>query len=110
MDVQPESANLQHFKKQGPLTIWFVTAVSFFVYMWWEFMYQHYNDDEGFRKPVPPALDVATSDTKMWKFSQTADYRYAVDSGHISPIQFKIENGNKIHNRFAGVNEPMENI
>lgn len=114
MDVQPDNPGLQHFKKQGPLAVWLVVGNLFIIYMWWEYIYQHYPDDENFRKPLPPPLDhpnpSTTPDTRQWNFSKTETYRYLVDSGHVKPISFRIENGKKIYNRFAGVNKPMEFI
>ena len=111
MDVQPESAGLQHFKKQGPLAIWLVLGNLFILYMGVEYLFQHYTDDENFRKPLPPPMDypnpATTPDTKLWNFSKTETYRQLVDSGHVTPIAFKIENGKKVYNRFAGVNKPM---
>jgi hypothetical protein len=114
MDAQPDSPALQHFKKQGPLFIWLVVGNLFIMYMSWEYLYQHYSDVETFRKPLPPPLDypnpATTPDTKQWNFSKTPTYRYLVDAGHVKPISFKIENGKKVYNRFAGVNKPMELI
>lgn len=112
MDVQPESANLQHFKKQGALTVWAGVGVLFIAYMWWEFIYQHFTDDETFRKPLPPPLDFpnpsTTPDTKYWQFSKTPEYRFLYDAGVIPRVPLKIENGKKVYDRFAGVNQPME--
>jgi len=112
MDVQPDSPSSQHFKKQGPIIIWLGVGVLFYIYMFVEYLYQHYPDDEAFRKPLPPPLDFpnpsTTPDTKMWKFSQTDTYRYLVDSDHVRPISWKIVDGDKIYDRFAGVNKPMK--
>ena len=114
MDVQPNSPKLQHFKKQGPLFIWIALANAFWLYFGLEFLYQHYTDDEYFRKPRPPPLDhpndTTTPDSKLIAFKKTPEYRYALDSGQIKPIQVSLVDGKKVIDKWAGVNQPMEFI
>ena len=114
MDAQPDSPLLQHFKRQGPISVWFILVQMSWIYYAINFLYQHYTDAEYFKKPRPPPLDhpndTTTPDTSSVKAKKTKEYRYLLDSGHLSPIRVDIVDGKKVFDKWAGVNQPMEFI
>ena len=49
-------------------------------------------------------------DQEKINFSKTRDYKYLLDSEMIYKLEFDVKNGKKVYGRFAGVNQPLEQI
>ena len=113
MDFQPDDYKSQHFHKPGWIWPWILVALSLPLYVAFELGYQHYPDHNFFKKPHP--LPFSHSETSWSKFDQhfyddrERYMRFAVDSGAKMP-KWKIENGNFVFDRFAGVNQPQQPI
>ena len=105
---------MQHYKKMGPSWIWACVSMTFFFSFWVDFLYNHSPDTEWFRKPRPPPLDypnaLATPDSTQLKEKETLKFKYAIDSGLYKNPRYKVVDGKKVFDRFAGVNQPMERI
>ena len=113
-DFYPKSEKMQHYKKLGPIWIWAAVSMTFFFFFWVDFVYNHFPDELWHRKPRPPPLDfpdpISTPDTYQLQTAQTNEFKYAVDAGIFEKPPFKIVDGKKVYDRFAGVNQPMDVI
>jgi hypothetical protein len=79
-----------------------------------EFVYNHYPDEDYWKKPLGPPLDFPdtddTSDTASYQDYHSKIGRQFVDSGLVNDIWYDIVDGKKVYKPLAGVNEPMEDI
>jgi hypothetical protein len=114
LDFQPEDFKTQHFKKKGPIWPWFIAAMTWHIYFWLEFLYQHYPDEDNWRVPMPPPLDYPdaddTDDTDSYKDEFTEDGRYWRETAAVTDIWYDIKDGKKVIRRFGGANQPMPYI
>jgi len=114
LDFQPETFKMQHFRKKGPLTGWIICAMLPLIYFHIEFLYNHYPDEDHWRIPRPPPLEYPdpedTDDVLTVNDYNTKIGKYLRDTGIIDDIWYDIVDGKKVYKRFAGVNQPMENI
>eukprot|EP01017_Pseudomicrothorax_dubius_P024192 TRINITY_DN2574_c0_g1_i1.p1 TRINITY_DN2574_c0_g1~~TRINITY_DN2574_c0_g1_i1.p1 ORF type:complete len:258 (+),score=64.90 TRINITY_DN2574_c0_g1_i1:122-895(+) len=114
LDFQAESFHMQHFRKKGPLWGWMIIANFFVIYFWLEFIYQHYPDEVHYRVARPPPLDYPdtedTDDTETYQDYLSKEGREFVQTGLVGDLWYDIVNGKKVYRRFAGANQPMEDI
>lgn len=63
---------------------------------------------------MPPTLDypdtLDTPDTELYQGFHSRDGRLMRDTGFYTDLPFDIVDGKKIYKRFAGVNQPVEEI
>lgn len=111
-DFQPEEFKMQHFKRQGWLFPWVIVGGLFFIYFWLEYLYQHFPDDDFWRKAHPPTPEDATPTiyTNYHIFYDMPEFIKDYDS-ELEKIYHVYNDGNRlIYGRFAGVNRPLKYI
>lgn len=105
---------VQHFRKKATILPWLFCGILPTFYFCSEFLYQHYPDEEHWRLQRPPPLDYPdaqdTNNTVNYKNYHSKEGRRMLDMGLIVPLHFDIVDGKKVYRRFAGVNQPMDNI
>ena len=103
---------MQHFKKQGWLFPWIIMGNLFFIYFWLEYLYQHFPDDDYWRKPHPPTAEDATP--VIYKnyhtFYDMPEFIKDLDS-ELEKVYHVYNDGNRIiYGRFTGINRPLQYI
>ena len=111
-DYQPEEFKMQHFKKQGWLFPWIIAGNLVFIFVWVESMYQHFPDDDYYRKPHPPTLEDATPTVfpEYHQFYNMPEFIKDLDSGLEKVYHVYYDDDRLIYGRFAGVNRPLQYI
>jgi len=105
---------MMHFRKKGGLSQWVIAGLLPVIYFYFEWVYQHFPDEDFFRIPHPPPLNYPdtedTDDTDTVKDYSTKEGRYLRDSGIVDDIWFDVVDGVKVYRRFAGVNQPLPDL
>lgn len=111
LDFSPEDFKTQHFRKKGPLFLYYICGNLLVLGFWLEFITQHFPDEDHWRISRLPPLDFPdsddTDDTQTYEDYHSKDGRYLVDTGAIGELWFDIKDGEKIVRPFAGGNQPM---
>ena len=83
----------------------------FFVY---EYLFLHCPDELWFRKPLPPKLDYpnpfTVPDTIRVEYAKTDEFKVWQDAGVAVEPGLKIVDGEKVYDKFTGVNKPKKFI
>lgn len=104
----------QHFRKKGPIWAYFILAMWPAIYFFSDFIMQNKQDEDEWRISRPPPLNYPdtddTDDTDTYDDYHVKEGVYARDSGLVGDLWFDVVEGKKVYKRFAGVNQPMDDI
>jgi len=85
LDFQAESFETQHFRKKGPIWMWYIVGFFPLLFFGCEFFYQGWSDEDNYRYQRPPPLmypdEDDTNDPEDFLVFKTPEYNEWWDAG-----------------------------